>query len=55
MKITALWMFILITLISYLVLGFWGFVTGRHASTESILITSFAITWALDRDKELNK
>lgn len=58
MKITAIWKFILWSFsigIGYLVLDL---ITGAQTPTvsvESILIMGFAITWALDKDRELDK
>lgn len=49
----VLWYFSLSFLFS--VMDFIRGLTEPSLSVEAVLIVSFAITWALDRDKELDK
>jgi len=58
MKIPTLWKFFLWFFSVAIIFSFFDLIKGASTPTmsvESVSILSFAITWALDRDKELGK
>lgn len=58
MKIPTLWRFVITTLFCALISLILDILTGKKSPTfdaNAILIIGFAITWALDRDKEHKK
>lgn len=58
MKIPTLWRFLLWFFSVAIIISFFDLIKGASTPTmsvESVSILSFAITWALDRDKEQKK